>query len=60
VTLIVKDIDKKEPPNPKKPPIEPPKKRKKPIGDPPPKKPLKRVAIFYRTHRIRKTRKEFG
>lgn len=37
--------ERKEPPNPKKPPIKEPKRPKKPIGDPPPKKPPKRVAL---------------
>ena len=46
VRLIGKDIEKKEPPNSKKPPIDPPKKRQKPIGDPPAKKPSKRVVVF--------------
>jgi hypothetical protein len=43
------NVERKEPPNSKKPPIKPPKERKKPIGDPPPKRPPKRVALFKKT-----------
>jgi hypothetical protein len=39
------EIERKEPPDPKKAPIKPPKTRKKPIGDPPPRKAPKRVAL---------------
>jgi hypothetical protein len=50
------DVERKEPPNPKKAPIKPPKRRRKPIGDPPPKRPPKRVA-FSRNETRRKMTK---